>query len=123
VFAADNHDGTDKRNRLECGDGHAVEMHRAQLFRASACDGSSDVAVKRGSQNQHDAPPSNGMQRLCRARCLMAPLLQPVKMIGVLTASVVTISRFIAEIETVRRVPERAAAKAARASELRGAIT
>jgi len=44
-------------------------------------------------------------------------------MIGVLTASVVTISRFIAEIETVRRVPERAAAKAARASELRGAIT
>jgi hypothetical protein len=53
---------------------------------------------------------------------MMSFLLQPVTIIGAATASVVTISRFMADIEIVRRVPERAAAIAARASELRGAM-
>ena len=43
-------------------------------------------------------------------------------MIGAATASVVTISRFIAETEIVLKLPARAAATAALASELRGAM-
>jgi hypothetical protein len=53
---------------------------------------------------------------------MMSFLLQPVTIIGAATASVVTISRFMAEIEIVRSRPFLAAAIADRASLLRGAM-